>query len=103
MDTVYWKKPRVLYALLLLMMVGAYGSGMMVELYGNAVKYASISKELLERGDWLKLTFKGGLPYLQKPPLFFWLNALSMDILGQNSIAYRLPSLMFYGSIAYIN
>ena len=36
----------------------------------NAAKYAQVSREMLERGDWINLTIAGDA-YDQKPPLLF--------------------------------
>jgi len=33
--------------------------------------------------------------YFEKPPLHYWVNALSMSILGKNETAARLPSALF--------
>lgn len=60
----------------------------------DASQYASISREILERGDWLHITNRH-LDYLDKPPLLFWLSALSFKIFGISNFAYKLPSLLF--------
>src|SRR5262245_232490 len=39
-------------------------------------RYAQIPKEMLDRGDWLTPTLQGE-PYLDKPPLFYWLVMLA--------------------------
>ncbi|MEH0156950.1 glycosyltransferase family 39 protein [Limibacter armeniacum] len=87
---------RVTLFSLFLIIIGVYLSGISDDLFGNAVKYASISKELLLREDWMKLTYRGGEPYLQKPPLFFWVNTISLKLFGVNPLAYRIPSLLFF-------
>jgi 4-amino-4-deoxy-L-arabinose transferase-like glycosyltransferase len=43
--------------------------------------YADIARTMLVSGDWVLPRFNG-LPYLEKPPLLFWLAAPSMTILG---------------------
>src|SRR5918912_1230815 len=42
-------------------------------------RYAQIPREMLERGDWVVPTLQGK-PYLDKPPLFYWLVMLSYSI-----------------------
>ena len=60
----------------------------------DAMQYASMSRELL-RGDSLLHFFDNGKPYLDKPPLIFWVTALFFKIFGASNFTYRLPSLIF--------
>ncbi|HEX8357335.1 MAG TPA: glycosyltransferase family 39 protein, partial [Segetibacter sp.] len=60
----------------------------------DAAQYASISREMLTNGNFLHL-FDNGADYLDKPPMLFWLSALSMKIFGINHFAYRIPSFFF--------
>lgn len=72
-----------------------YIKGLFNLIYGiDANRYAVISKGILESGDWLHLYIKG-TDYLDKPPLHFWLSALSFKLLGINNFAYKLPSFLF--------
>lgn len=66
----------------------------------DAAQYASISREMLERNSYLQI-FDLGKDYLDKPPMLFWLSALSMKIFGIYDWAYRLPSLIFLGIALY--
>ncbi len=59
----------------------------------DASQYASISKEMLERGDYLTFT-DAGREYLDKPPLLFWVSGISMKLFGVNNVAYRVPALL---------
>jgi 4-amino-4-deoxy-L-arabinose transferase-like glycosyltransferase len=60
----------------------------------DAAQYASISREMSESGRYLTV-FDRGQNYLDKPPLLFWLSALSFKLLGVSTAAYKLPSLLF--------
>ncbi len=60
----------------------------------DAAQYASIAREMLERGDYLHVTNRYQ-DYLDKPPLLFWLSALSFKMFGIYNFAYKLPSLLF--------
>jgi 4-amino-4-deoxy-L-arabinose transferase-like glycosyltransferase len=60
----------------------------------DASQYASISREMLERKSFLQI-YDLGKDYLDKPPMLFWLSALSMKIFGISDWAYRLPSFIF--------
>lgn len=56
-------------------------------------RYAEIAREMLLLRDWLipRLNF---LPYLEKPPLGYWLTALNFAIFGLKEWAARLPSAL---------
>jgi 4-amino-4-deoxy-L-arabinose transferase-like glycosyltransferase len=60
----------------------------------DASQYASISREMLDNNSWLQV-YDLGNDYLDKPPMLFWLSALSMKILGVHDWAYRVPSFLF--------
>ncbi len=57
-------------------------------------RYAEIPREMLESGDYItpRLNY---VKYFEKPPLHYWVNALSMSVLGKNEAAARLPSALF--------
>ncbi len=60
----------------------------------DAVQYANISREMLHSGHFLQV-YDRGKDYLDKPPMLFWLSALSMKLFGVSDGAYRLPSFLF--------
>jgi hypothetical protein len=53
--------------------------------------YAAIAREMQTRGDWV-VPHVNGLPYLEKPPLYFWLTALTFQLFGPSEWATRLWS-----------
>ncbi len=53
--------------------------------------YAAVSKEILENGDWLTLRWNKEI-WFEKPPLYFWLTALTYSILGITEFAARFWS-----------
>ena len=60
-------------------------------------RYASIAAHMVSSGDWLvpMLNLPTGVePYLGKPPLHFWLTAISYKLFGQEEWTSRLPSLI---------
>lgn len=59
----------------------------------DAAQYASISREMMESGSYLEVHHRT-LDYLDKPPLLFWLSAVSMSLFGASGFAYRIPSLI---------
>lgn len=64
-------------------------------------RYVSIAWEMLASKEWLVPTLDG-LPFLHKPPLFYWLAHASMALLGANVFAARLPSLLAATSVAWL-
>lgn len=55
--------------------------------------YAEIAHEIVESGNWLTLRINGE-PYYNKPPVFFWLEALCIKAFGLRTASVRLPSLL---------
>jgi hypothetical protein len=55
--------------------------------------FANSAITMALRGDWMTPKFLGRI-YLYKPPLQFWLSAISMKVLGISLIALRLPILL---------
>ena len=60
----------------------------------DAAQYASISLEMFKSGEFLQVVDRHE-DYLDKPPLLFWVSALSMKLLGVGSWQYKLPSILF--------
>ena len=56
-------------------------------------RYVGIAWEMLRSGDWLTPTLNG-LPFLHKPPLFYWITAASMSLLGPNEFAARVAPIL---------
>jgi 4-amino-4-deoxy-L-arabinose transferase-like glycosyltransferase len=52
-------------------------------------RYAQIPKEMLDTGSWVVPTLQGE-PYLDKPPLMYWLTALSYRAFGVSEESARL-------------
>ena len=53
--------------------------------YMNELRYLEITDEALSKGEIFALT-NNGLPYADKPPLYFWLMMLCKTIAGEHSI-----------------
>lgn len=53
--------------------------------------YGEIAREMIITGDYLhpRIDF---LPFMEKPPLFFWLQVVAMKIFGINEFAVRFPN-----------
>jgi 4-amino-4-deoxy-L-arabinose transferase-like glycosyltransferase len=65
-------------------------------------RYAEIPREMLSGGDWV-IPHLNALVYLEKPPLQYWLTALSFRAFGENEFAARLcTGLAGYLSLATV-
>ena len=61
----------------------------------DEIRYAQVAREMVEGRDWVSLQLYGK-PYVEKPPLFFWLVALSYYLWqGFTSFSARFPSALF--------
>src|SRR5665647_433260 len=56
-------------------------------------RYSEIPREMLESGDFVT-PMLNYVKYFEKPPLHYWLNALSISIFGENEFATRFPGAL---------
>jgi 4-amino-4-deoxy-L-arabinose transferase-like glycosyltransferase len=57
----------------------------------DEINFAEISREMLILGDYTRVHVNFE-PFFQKPPFFFWLQALAMKAFGVGDFAARLPN-----------
>lgn len=70
-------------------------SGLFVPLMDpDAGVYASISKTMAQRNDYVNLYFQG-TDWLDKPHFPFWVTAFFFEIFGYHVWAYKLPGILF--------
>ena len=69
-------------------------SAIPIPLIVNAAKYAEVGREMLMNQDWINLTI-GGDAYDQKPPMLFWIAAVTFKLFGLSVPAYKLAVLLF--------
>ena len=65
--------------------------------------HAEAAREMVVTGDYVTLHVNG-VRYLEKPPLPYWLVAISYKVLGVNEFSTRLPmvlSVMLLGVLAF--
>lgn len=55
-------------------------------------RYAEIARLMAESGDWITPWFEPGVPFWGKPPLSFWLQAVSMKLFGLSEWVARFPA-----------
>jgi 4-amino-4-deoxy-L-arabinose transferase-like glycosyltransferase len=53
--------------------------------------HAEAAREMVQTGDWVTLRIDGGIRYLEKAPLMYWLVAASYKIFGVHEWSTRLP------------
>jgi 4-amino-4-deoxy-L-arabinose transferase-like glycosyltransferase len=63
------------------------------QMRGDSILYAAVSKNLVESGEPMQLTL-GGEAYLNKPPLYFWLSAVVMSVVGTGVVGAKLAALL---------
>ncbi len=86
--------PRLSVFILVLALL-TYLAGLMVPIMEpDAAAYAEIAREMYARGDFLTITYRNS-DYLDKPHFPFWCSALAYILLGVNTLAYKLPGILF--------
>lgn len=56
--------------------------------------YANVARQILKSGDWLNLQLNGE-PYVNKPPLFIYLDAMALRALGESDASARVVAALF--------
>lgn len=59
----------------------------------DEVNFAEVAREMIVNKNYLNVQINYQ-PFWEKPPLFFWLQALSMKIFGINEFASRFPNVL---------
>jgi 4-amino-4-deoxy-L-arabinose transferase-like glycosyltransferase len=62
----------------------------------DEVNFAECAREMRLSGEY-RYAQVGFLPFWEKPPLFFWVQALSMEIFGENAQGARWPNVLITG------
>ncbi|MBN2612248.1 MAG: glycosyltransferase family 39 protein [Bacteroidales bacterium] len=57
----------------------------------DEINFAESAREMIVSGDYLNVQINF-LPFWEKPPLFIWMQVLSMKIFGVNEFAARIPN-----------
>lgn len=83
----YWIDIGILLLALVLTLSGIGSYGLYEPHEGH---FAMVGQEMIWRNDWVTPHLNGS-PYLNKPPLLYWLIASSTSIFGSTEFAARLP------------
>ncbi len=60
----------------------------------DSAQYASISREMVEGGNYLQVQ-NNGQDYLDKPPLIFWVTSIFFNLFGYSNLAFKIGSFLF--------
>ena len=87
-DAANIRSNRLVFALAVLIFFGLLGTRSLNE--PDEGRYGEIAREMAVSGDWLvpRIWY---VPHLDKPPMTYWLVALSIKAFGVNEWAIRLP------------
>ena len=83
--------PLAWFALGLLLFVPGLGAYHLFD--WDEINFAESAREMLLSGDYTRVQI-GFRPFWEKPPLFIWLQTLSMALFGVNEMAARLPNAL---------
>ena len=56
-------------------------------------RYASVAVNMVERGDWV-VPHLNDMPFMDKPPLVYWVQAVAFELTGRSELGARLPTLL---------
>lgn len=92
----------IIFSFFILLAFAGYLSGLFIDVTRDAGKYATISKEIFENGNFINLTVHGEA-YDQKPPLLFWLGAAGFYVGHISNFWFKFPVFIlvllgFYGA-----
>lgn len=88
----FWRYDLLCLAFSLLFLT-SLGLGDRPYLNPSEARYIEIPRQMLVTGDWLTPRING-VPYFEKPPLFFWMQAVVMKFFGTNEWAGRTVSAL---------
>lgn len=90
-DQSKWKTYIIVAVIGILLFIPYLGS---VHLFDwDEVNFAEAAREMLVTGDYMTVRIDYE-PFHEKPPMFFWCQALSMKVFGVNEFAARFPNAL---------
>lgn len=82
------------------LLVAAWGALLFIPFIGSVhlfdwdeINFAESAREMLVTGNYQQVQINYQ-PFIEKPPLFFWLQAASMKVFGVNEFAARFPNAL---------
>jgi 4-amino-4-deoxy-L-arabinose transferase-like glycosyltransferase len=83
-----WHRDLLLITILCLLLYGLY-LGAYPLILPDEGRYSDIAREMLRHGNYLT-PYYNGIPFFDKPPLFFWMETLFIRLAGLNEWGLRL-------------
>ena len=83
----YWIDIAILLLALIVTLLGLGSYGLYEPHEGH---FAMVGQEMIWRNDWIT-PYLNGSPYLNKPPLLYWLIATAITLFGSTELSARLP------------
>ena len=90
---------HAIWSLLVFLLVSVAVLGVRPMVQPDEARYGIIAAEMVQTGEWFSLRL-AGFHYYEKPPVGYWLMALSIQTFGENAFAIRLPSALATGIAA---
>lgn len=99
-STEFWRKEKMLNLIRKypIWAVAAWGALLFIPFLGSVhlfdwdeINFAESAREMLVTGNYQQVQINYQ-PFTEKPPFFFWLQALSMKVFGVNEFAARFPN-----------
>lgn len=92
----------VLLLLGLLVLARLAGMGFLPLMDTTEARYGEIGRHMAELSDWITPWYDDGRPFWGKPPLSFWLTAVSFKVFGVHEFAARLPHFVCAVGVALL-
>ncbi len=90
-EPIRWRSVLILTVVVSCLLIPAMGHYLLEPDEG---RYAQIACEMVTSGKWI-VPHLQGKPYLDKPPMFYWLTAISFSIFGVGEVQARIVPTMF--------
>ncbi|MBI3940546.1 MAG: glycosyltransferase family 39 protein [Acidobacteria bacterium] len=84
---------RFLFLFLVLYLTVGLRLGGLAFVGADEPRYAQVAEEMWQSGDYIVPTLHGK-PWLEKPPLYYWLAAAGYSLFGVSEMSARLPSAL---------
>lgn len=65
-------------------------------------RYAEIPRLIIETGHWIMPPFDYGVPFWGKPPLTFWMTAVSFELFGYSEFSARFPVFLLAIAVLWL-
>ncbi|HUP38515.1 MAG TPA: glycosyltransferase family 39 protein [Vicinamibacterales bacterium] len=88
-DSRGWLRAATWAAVCWVILFGKLGAPALMD--PDEAHYAQLTREMLRAHNWM-MPLLDGLPYIDKPVLFHWLQGVAISVLGETELAMRLPS-----------